>query len=81
MICGEFDDGAMMKIAGRSGLGLLAVPEVILEEVKQIYALELLGPADGVIEQFYGVSVERKVKHPGVLAIRKSAAGQPHAEP
>lgn len=72
-VCGEFADSAMMKIAGFSGLGLLAVPEIIAEEVRKIYGLHRVGVAAGVQEQFYAVSVERRIKHPGVLAIREQA--------
>ena len=69
-ICGEFADSAMMKIAGVSGLGLLAVPGIIEDDVKRMYRLQQVGVAAGVQEQFYAVSVERRIKHPGVLAIR-----------
>lgn len=73
VIHGEFADSAMMKIAGRSGLGLLAVADIIEEEIRQIYGLERVGVATGIQEQFYMVSVERRLKHPGVVAIRERA--------
>ncbi len=38
VIRGEFADSAMIKIAGRTGLGLFAVPSIIEEEVKKLYA-------------------------------------------
>jgi LysR family transcriptional activator of nhaA len=63
----------MMKIAGVSGLGLLAIPAIIEDDVRRIYRLQRIGLPIGVIEQFYAVSVERKIKHPGVLAIRQHA--------
>lgn len=72
-VLGEFDDSAMMKIAGRDGLGMLAVPEAIEEDVKQMYGLVRIGIAAGVREQFHGVSIKRKMDHPGVLAIRKQS--------
>lgn len=70
---GEFADSAMMKIAGVSGLGLLAVPGIIEDDVRNIYGLHRVGVAVGVQEQFYAVSVERRIKHSGVLAIREQA--------
>ncbi len=70
---GEFADSAMIKIAGRSGLGLFAVPSIIEEEVKRLYGLHRVGIAAGIEEHFYAVSVERKIKHPGVLAIRQKS--------
>jgi LysR family transcriptional activator of nhaA len=72
-IRGEFADSAMMKIAGRGGLGLLAIPAIIEQEVRGIYGLQRVGIAAGIQEQFFAVSVERKVKHPGVLAMRDAA--------
>lgn len=72
-VCGEFADSAMMKIAGVNGLGLLAIPSMIEAEVQQIYGLQRVGGAAGVLEQFFAVSVERKIKHAGVLAIREQA--------
>ncbi len=73
IIRGEFADSAMIKIAGRSGMGLFAVPTIIEEEVKKLYGLYRVGLASGIEEHFYAVSVERKIKHPGVLAIRQQA--------
>lgn len=69
VIKGEFADSAMLKIAGRNGLGLFAIPVQIQEDVSDIYGLHTVGLANGVKEQFYAVSVERKLKHPAVIAI------------
>ena len=73
MVRGEFADSAMLKIAGRHGMGLFPIPARILDDVTAIYGLQLVGIASGVSEQFYAVSVERKLKHPAVIAIRDSA--------
>lgn len=73
MIVGEFADSAMMKIAGRSGLGLFAIPAIIEEEVRKLYGLTRVGLAAGIEEQFYAVSVDRRVSHPGVQAIRQGS--------
>lgn len=71
IVRGEFADGAMLKIAGAHGMGLLAIPSVIEEEAERLYGLHRVGLAAGVKEQFYAVSVGRKIKHPGVLAMQK----------
>lgn len=70
---GEFADSAMMKIAGRSSLGLLAVPTVVEDAVCSLYGLTRVGLAATVAERFYAISVERKIRHPGVAAIRNYA--------
>lgn len=68
-IIAEFADSAMLKVAGRSGLGLFAVPEVILDEVIAMYGVQKLGAVNGVVERFYALSVERKQRHPALTAI------------
>jgi len=68
---GEFADSAMMKIAGRQGMGLLAIPASILDDVRSIYGLCLVGPVTGVTETYYAVSVERRSKHPALIAMRE----------
>ena len=73
-IVGEFAVRALMKIAGNNGLGVLAVSSVVGADVKQAYGLTRAGLAEGVEEQFYAVSVERKITHPAVLAIRQQAS-------
>ncbi len=72
-ICGEFEDSAMLKIAGQCGAGLMPVPSLIATEVKAMYRVESLGVAEGVLERFYAISVERKLKHPAVVAISELA--------
>ena len=48
----------MMKIAGLRGLGLLALPAIIEDDVRRMYDLRRVGVAAGVHEEFYAVSVE-----------------------
>jgi LysR family transcriptional activator of nhaA len=72
-IVGEFDDSALMKAFGKSGSGIFVAPSVIADEVQAQYGVELLGQTDAVTESFYAISVERKVKHPGIVAITEGA--------
>jgi len=37
------------------------------------YAVRVVGRSSAVLQQFYALSVERKIKHPAVVAICKSA--------
>lgn len=73
VVKGEFDDSAMLKIAGRHGLGLFAIPTSVEDDVTAIYGLQTIGTAAGVKEHFYAVTVEKKLKHPGVSAICEHA--------
>jgi len=72
-IVGEFDDSALMQAFGQSGSGIFIGPSVIAEEVKRQYGVALIGQTDAVTESFYAISVERKVKHPGIVAITEGA--------
>ena len=38
-------------------------------EVRQHYRVRVVGRSDEVRQQFYAISVERKIKHPAVVAI------------
>ncbi|MHC8382632.1 transcriptional activator NhaR [Pseudomonas sp. LB3P14] len=72
-IVGEFDDSALMQAFGQSGSGIFIGPSVIADEVKRQCRVELIGQTDAVTESFYAISVERKVKHPGIVAITEGA--------
>ena len=72
-VVGEFEDSAMLKIMGKAGVGVFPVPSTILKDVEEMYGVELIAAVPGVTEKFYALSVERKVKHPAVLAISEVA--------
>ena len=72
-IVGEFDDSAMLKIMGSAGVGIFPVPAIIRKEVEDMYGVEFIGNLPDLSEKFYALSVERKVKHPAVLAITEVA--------
>ena len=72
-IVGEFDDSALMKAFGRTGTGVFIAPTPIAEEVKKQYGVVMIGETNQVREQFYAISVERKISHPAVAAITETA--------
>ncbi len=71
-----FDDSALMKVFGATGIGVFPAPTVIEEEVLQQYGVQLVGRAEEVRERFYAISVERRLRHPAVVAISESARGR-----
>lgn len=73
MIKGEFDDSAMMKVMGKAGVGIFPVTAAIRTEVEEMYEVETIANVPGILERFYAISVERKIKHPAVLAISQIA--------
>ncbi|TQK05912.1 LysR family transcriptional regulator [Herbaspirillum sp. SJZ130] len=72
-IAGEFDDGALLLAFGDAGTGIFAAPTAIAAQVRKQYGLVQIGKTDAVREQFYAISVERKLTHPAVLAIQSAA--------
>jgi LysR family transcriptional activator of nhaA len=73
VVVGEFDDSALLKVFGQAGAGLFAAPDVIEKEVRRQYGMRVIGRVESVTERFYAISVERKVKHPAVVAIADAA--------
>jgi len=74
-IVGEFDDGALMKAFGREGRGVFISPSVVEQETCAQYGVQIMGRSDDLVEQFYAISVERRISHPGVAAITQAARG------
>lgn len=72
-IVGEFDDGALLKEFGAAGTGIFAVPALVAAQVGKQYGVQEIGRTDAVIEQFYAISVERRLSHPAVVAISSAA--------
>lgn len=75
-LIGEFDDAALLKAFGAEGRGVFMSPTVLEEETCAQYGVEVLGRAAELVEEFFGVSVERRVRHPCVVAITQSARAQ-----
>ena len=73
VLVGDFDDSALLKVFGQAGAGFFAVPAVIEDEVARQYGVQRVGAADGVVERYYAISVERRVRHPAVAAICSTA--------
>ncbi len=69
----EFEDSAILKVFGQAGEGLFAAPTAIENDVSRQYSVCVTGRIPEVKERFYAISVERRLKHPAVLAISKAA--------
>jgi len=72
-IVAEFEDSALLKAFGGDGVGLFPAPTVVEDEVMSQYGVQLLGRAEEIRERFYAISVERRLKHPAVVAISDAA--------
>jgi LysR family transcriptional regulator, transcriptional activator of nhaA len=75
-IIGEFDDGALMTAFGREGRGVFLAPTVLETETMAQFGVEVIGRSQELTDEFYAVSVERRISHPCVVAITDAARGQ-----
>jgi LysR family transcriptional activator of nhaA len=73
---GEFDDAALLMAFGREGRGVFMSPTVLESETCAQHGVEVLGRTDDLVEEFYAVSIERRITHPCVAAITQAARGR-----
>jgi len=68
VIAGEFQDYALLRAFGLSGRGVFPVPSVFEKQLRK-ESLQLIGRSQEIRNSFYAISIERKLKHPAVIAI------------
>ena len=73
LVAGEFDDSALAKVFGQDGLGIFVAPTLIEAEIRRQFRVALVGRTDDVRERFFAISVERRLRHPAVLALTRAA--------
>src|SRR5512145_461189 len=69
----EFEDSALLKAFAQDGEAAFAAPEPIAAEVERQYRVRRIATLSRLRERFYAITVERRLRHPGVLAISDSA--------
>lgn len=73
LVVGEFDDSALMKAFGQRGAGVFIGPSVLESEIEKQYGVKTLGRTKEIFEEFFAISIERRVTHPCVVAITGEA--------
>ncbi len=74
-VVAEFEDSALLKQFGHHGEGIFAAPSAIESEIIERYRVRVVGRTEQVVERFYAITVERRIKHPAVRAISDAAQG------
>jgi LysR family transcriptional activator of nhaA len=69
----EFEDYGLLRAFGQEGTGVIPVPSVLEKVFRKQYGLQRIGLAEGVVVRFYAVSIERRIRHPAVVAICATA--------
>lgn len=72
-VVGEFADSALLKTFGASGMGVFPAAEWAHDDLLAYYAVQRIGPCDGVSEHFFAIGTEKKVHHPLVQRLLQPA--------
>jgi len=72
-VVAEIEDTALMKVFGHHGSGIFPAPSILAEELRQQHKVRRVGMAEDLVERFYAITVERRIKHPAVAAITEAA--------
>jgi LysR family transcriptional activator of nhaA len=68
-IIGEFDDGALLKSFGQAGRGFFAGFTSMEEDICRKFGVHVVGRIDSIVEQIYAITTERRLTHPGIVAV------------
>ncbi len=69
----EIEDSALLKTFAAAGVGLFVAPIAVGNEIQRQYGAQLVGKINTVYERFYAITAQRKLKHPGVVAVLENA--------
>ncbi|MBI4580235.1 MAG: LysR family transcriptional regulator [Planctomycetes bacterium] len=73
IVVAESEDIELMIAFGQQGRGFFPAHDVITAQVTRNRQVEWIGSIKGHTERFYAISVERRLKHPAVVAITEAA--------
>jgi LysR family transcriptional activator of nhaA len=80
-VVAEFDDAALMKVLAVDGRGFAPIPTVVADEAISRYELRKVGSTQECKEQFYAITVERRIIHPAAVVITQNAQARLFAQP
>ena len=68
-VVGEFEDSALLKTFGSSGMGVFPAVEMVHAELLAQYNVKRVGSSEGVEEHFHLIVAEKKVLHPVIIRL------------
>ena len=68
-VLNSFSGKTTLKAFGQQQYGLFPGSTVIEQEICRQYRVQVVGRLDSVVQRFYAITAERRIKHPSVLAI------------
>jgi LysR family transcriptional activator of nhaA len=72
-IVAEFDDSALLKFFGQTGRGVFCVSSAVERDVLAQFDVAIIGRIKSVSDRYYGISPERKIKHPAMDTVLAAA--------
>ena len=69
----EFEDSALLKVFGSDAFGFFAVPTVAVDTLVRSHSVRVIGATDDCRERFFAISAERRLRHPAVIEISRTA--------
>ena len=69
LVVAEVEDTALLTDLGTQGLGFVPVYSAVLDEIARSSRLQTIGVAKGLRMEIFAITAERRLQHPGVLAM------------
>lgn len=76
VVIAEAQDSALLKDFAADGMGAMFVPTVIADVVTKRYGVVKVAEVPAIRERYYAISIERRLVHPAVIAIRSAARSE-----
>jgi LysR family transcriptional activator of nhaA len=75
----EIADAGLLRVFGGAGRGVFPVRDALSAEVEDLHDVQEIGTCTGVREEYYLLSLQRRITHPAVSVIIESARSGLHA--
>ena len=72
-LAGEFQDAGLLARFGEQGMGVFPACTAVEQHIRSHYRAEIVGRVPEIRQRFYALTVDRKLVHPAVLALTRTA--------
>jgi LysR family transcriptional activator of nhaA len=72
----EMGDRDLFEVFAEASTGVFATPTILEQRLRRQFDVQVVGRVEDIREKYYAISTERKLKHPGVVAISEAARQQ-----
>lgn len=80
VVVAEFEDSALLKTFAEAGHGLFFAPAAVGDHIEHRLGMAAGPVVDSVTETIYAITADRRVTHPGVLAVFRGQGIEPPTE-